>query len=121
MVLQTEYDFTLPKGFVDEDGALHKKGIMRLATASDEILPMKDPRVQRNPAYLTPIVLSRVVTKLGDLEDVNPGIIEKFFVGDLAYLQEFYHRINGNGNVMIKTICPKCGEKFEEEISGLGG
>ena len=121
MVLQTEYDFTLPKGYVDENGALHKKGIMRLATAADEILPMKDPRVQRNPAYLTPIVLSRVVTKLGDLEDVNPGIVEKLFVGDFAYLQELYRRINGNGDLIVKATCPKCGEKFEEEISGLGG
>ncbi len=121
MVLQTEYEFSLPKGFVDEEGNLHKKGVMRLATAADEILPMKDPRVQRNPAYLTTIVLSRVVTKLGDLQDVNPGIVEKLFVGDLAYLQEFYQRINGNGNIMIKATCPKCGEKFEQEITASGG
>jgi hypothetical protein len=121
MVLQTEYEFSLPKGYVDEDGNLHKKGIMRLATAADEILPMKDPRVQRNPAYLTPIVLSRVIAKLGDLEDVNPGIIENLFVGDLAFLQELYQRINGNGNVMVKITCPKCGERFEEEMSSPGG
>jgi len=121
MVLQTEYEFSLPKGFVDEEGNLHKKGIMRLATAADEILPMKDPRVQRNPAYLTTIVLSRVVTKLGDLQDINPGIVEKLFVGDLTYLQEFYQRINGNGNIMIKATCPECGKKFEQEISASGG
>ena len=121
MVLQTEYEFALPKGYVDEEGSLHKKGIMRLATAADEILPMKDPRVQRNPAYLTAIVLSRVITKLGDLQDVNPGIIEKLFVGDLAYLQELYQKINGDGNVMVKATCPKCGEQFEEEISNPGG
>jgi hypothetical protein len=120
MVLQTEYEFTLPKGFVDDDGNLHKKGMMRLATAADEILPMKDPRVQRNPAYLTAIVLSRVITKLGDLADVNPGIIEKLFVGDLAYLQDLYQRVNGNGSLMIKITCPKCGEQFEEEISSPG-
>ena len=120
MVFQTEYEFTLPKGFIDEEGNLHKKGIMCLATAADEILPMKDPRVQRNPAYLTTIVLSRVVTKLGDLQDVNPGIIEKLFVGDLSYLQDFYQRINGNGNIMFKVTCPKCGEKFEKEISSPG-
>lgn len=121
MVLQTEYEFTLPKGYVDEEGNLHTKGIMRLATAGDEILPMKDPRVQRNPAYLTTIVLSRVITKLEGIEDVNPGIIEKLFVGDLAYLQELYQRINSNGNATIKATCPKCGEKFEEEILSPGG
>jgi len=120
MVLQTEYEFTLPKGFVDEEGALHKKGLMRLATAADEILPMKDPRVQRNPAYLTTIVLSRVITRLGEVQAVNPGIIEKLFVGDLAYLQELYQRINGNGSTMMKVTCPKCGERFEEEISSPG-
>ena len=120
MVLQTEYEFTLPKGLVDEQRTLHKKGIMRLATAGDEILPMKDPRVQRNPAYLTAIVLSRVITKLGDLQDVNPNTIEKLFVGDLAYLQEFYQRINGNGNVMVKVTCPQCGEKFEQEFASPG-
>jgi len=121
MVLQTEYEFSLPKGFVDGEGNLHKKGVMRLATAADEILPMKDPRVQRNPAYLTTIVLSRVVTKLGDLQDINPGVVEKLFVGDLAYLQEFYQRINGNGNIMFKATCPECGKKFEQEITASGG
>ncbi len=120
MVLQTEYEFTLPKGYVNEEGNLHKKGVMRLATAADEILPMKDPRVQHNPAYLTTIVLSRVITKFDGLDDVNPGIIEKFFVGDLAYLQELYQRINGNGNVILNVTCPKCGEKFEKEISSPG-
>lgn len=121
MALQTEYEFTLPRGYVDEQGDLHKEGIMRLATAADEILPMKDPRVQRNPAYLTAITLSRVVVKLGSLEDVNPRIIEKLFVGDLAYLQELYQRINGNGNTMVKVTCPKCGDQFEQEISSPGG
>lgn len=120
MVLQTEYDFTLPRGYVDTDGTLHKKGVMRLAAAADEILPMKDPRVQNNPAYLSIILLSRVITKLGDLQGINPGIIEKLFVADLTFLQEFYKTINGNGNLMMKVKCPKCGEKFEQEISSPG-
>lgn len=120
MVLQTEYEFTLPKGYVDTDGNLHQKGVMRLACAADEILPMKDPRVQSNPSYLTVILLSRVVSKLGELRDVNPGIIEKLFVADLTFLQEFYKRINGNGNVMMTVKCPKCGETFQEEISTPG-
>lgn len=93
---------------------------MRLAAAADEILPMKDPRVQNNPAYLSVIVLSRVVTKLGELSDVNPGIIEKLFIGDLTYLQTFYQEINGSGNSRQKVTCPKCGEEFEEEIKAPG-
>ena len=121
MVLQTEYEFTMPKGYVGEDGTLHKNGIMRLASAADEILPMKDPRVQSNPAYLTIILLSRVITKLGDLQSINPGVIEKLFVGDLTFLQEFYTTINGNGNIMMKVKCPKCGESFEKEMSNPGG
>ncbi len=120
MILQTEFEFTLPKGYVDNEGNLHNKGTMRLATAADEILPMKDPRVQKNPAYLSIIVLSRAITKLGGIDEVNPGIIEKLFIGDLTFLQEFYRRINGDGNLMVKVKCPKCGENFEEVISSPG-
>ena len=94
MVLQTEYRFTLPNGYLDEEGNLHKEGIMRLATAADEILPLKDPRVQQNPAYLTIILLSRVTTKLGDLPDVNPRVIEGLYVADLRFLQDLYNTIN---------------------------
>ncbi len=120
MALQTEYDFTLPKGYVDDEGNLHKKGMIRLAAAADEILPMKDPRVQRNPAYLAVIVLSRVITRLGELKDVSPGIIEKLFIGDLTYLQEFYRRVNGDGNLMLNIKCPQCGEAFEETLTAPG-
>jgi hypothetical protein len=84
-MFQTEYEFALPKGYVDEEGNLHKEGVMRLATAADEILPLKDPRVQQNPAYLSIILLSRVVTKLGDLPAVNPRIIEELFATDLGF------------------------------------
>ena len=121
MALQTEYEFELPRGFVDSKGNLHKKGIMRLANASDEILPMKDPRVQQNPAYLAVIVLTRVVKKLGDLPEVNTSVIESLFIGDLTYLQELYRRINGDGNVMINVKCPECGKTFEEVITNPGG
>ena len=81
---------------------------------------MKDPRVQNNPSYLSVILLSRVITKLGELSDVTPGTIEKLFVADLTFLQEFYKTINGDGNVMMNVKCPKCGEKFEKEISAPG-
>ncbi|MBU3967797.1 MAG: hypothetical protein KKG76_10575 [Euryarchaeota archaeon] len=119
-ILQTEHDFTLPMGYVDETGTLHRDGKMRLATAADEILPMKDPRVQNNPAYLTVILLSRVVTGLGSLKMVNPKVIEGLFAGDFAYLQEMYTRINQNGSNVIKAICPKCEHKFDVEVQSLG-
>lgn len=119
-ILQTEHDFTLPMGYVDEAGTLHRDGKMRLATAADEILPMKDPRVQNNPAYLTVILLSRVVTSLGSLKMVNPKIIEGLFAGDFAYLQEMYTRINQNGSNVIRAVCPKCEHKFDVEVQSPG-
>ncbi len=121
MAFQTEFEFTLPKGYVDEEGNLHRKGIMRLATAADEILPMKDPRVQANPAYLTVILLSRVITKLGTLETINTKVIENLFTADLAYLQDFYQRINENGTAKIAARCPKCDHTFEMEVHGGPG
>ena len=114
-MFRTEHEFSLPKGYIDEEGNLHKEGVMRLATAADEILPLRDPRVQGNPAYLTIILLSRVITKLGSLSDVNPRIIEELFASDLAYLQEFYTRINGDGVPRVKAVCPKCKHEFEVE------
>ncbi len=121
MVFQTEYEFTLPKGYVDEEGNLHKNGIMRLATAADEILPLKDPRVQQNPAYLNMILFSRVITKLGDLQVINPKVMEGLFASDLAYLQDFYRQINGDGSNFVKATCPKCDHEFEVEVYPLGG
>ena len=120
-MLQTEFPFTLPMGFVDAEGNLHKEGVMRMATASDEILPLKDPRVQSNPAYLLVILLSRVVTRLGSLEVINPKIVEGLFAADLAYLQDFYRRINENGHARVRTQCPHCEQQFELELDGLGG
>lgn len=95
MVFQTEVEFKLPKGFLDSEGILHREGVMRLATAADEILPLKDSRVQQNPAYLTVIVLSRVITRLGNLSDINTKTIEGLYASDLNYLQELYESING--------------------------
>ena len=91
---QTEIDFELPKGYLDEDGTLHRSGTMRLATAADEILPLRDPRVQQNEAYLAVIVLARVVTRLGSLAEVHTGVIERLFASDLAYLQRLYEKLN---------------------------
>jgi hypothetical protein len=95
-MFQTEVEFTLPKGYVDADGELHRAGVMRLATAADEIFPLKDPRVQQNPAYLVVIVLARVVLRLGSLPDVNTKTIEGLFASDLGYLQDLYERLNSD-------------------------
>ncbi len=120
-MFQTEFNFTLPRGYIDADGTLHSDGVMRLSTAADEILPLKDPRVQGNPAYLVVILLSRVLTSLGSLEVINPKVIEGLYATDLAYLQELYNRINGNGASAIKVMCPNCQERFEVAHDSPGG
>lgn len=116
MAFKTEFDFVLPRGYVDADGNLHKRGTMRLATAADEILPMRDPRVQQNPGYLTVILLSRVISKLGDLKAIDTKVIENLFTADLTFLQDFYRRINEVESPRIKAACPKCDHKFEVEV-----
>lgn len=120
-MFQTEYEFTLPLGYADSEGGLHREGVMRLATAADEILPLKDPRVQGNEAYLTIILLSRVIVKLGSVPQINPKIIEGMYSADLAYLQEFYNRINRSGQAVVEAACPKCAHEFSVELAGVGG
>jgi hypothetical protein len=120
-MIQTEYQFSLPIGYQDEDGTLHREGMMRLATTADEILPLKDPRVQANQAYLIIILLSRVLSRLGGVAHINPKVIEGLYAADLAYLQEFYNRINRNGKASVEAACPKCAHAFEVELNGLGG
>src|SRR3990172_9630022 len=115
--LQTEFEFTLPLGYLDEAGNLHRTGRMRLATAADEIFPLRDPRVTANQAYLVIVLLSRVVTRLGALRDVNTGTIERLFSADLAYLQDFYPRINENGHSRVPATCPSCATQFEVDVS----
>jgi hypothetical protein len=120
--LETEYEFTLPRGYVDGDGDIHKKGVMRLATAADEIAPYKDPRVQANPAYLTVILLSRVTTLDG--VEVNTRVVEALFASDLSHLQGLYNRINSNGEHPPLVTCPHCDHRFrveDEGGEGLGG
>jgi hypothetical protein len=97
MSIQTEFPFTLPRGYLDEAGTLHRDGVMRLATARDEIEPLRDARVKENEAYLTVIVLSRTITTLGAIPRMTPKIVEGLFSSDLAYLQDFYTRINFGG------------------------
>ena len=119
-MLQTEFSFTLPHGYVDSEGTLHREGVMRMATAMDEIAPLKDRRVLNNSGYLVVILLSRVIVKLGTLEQSNPGIIEGLFAGDLAYLQDMYQRINHSGNNHLTVTCPHCEEEFEVELEMAG-
>jgi hypothetical protein len=121
MMLQTEYPFTLPRGYVDASGDLHREGVMRLATAYDEIAPLKDPRVQANPGYLVIILLARVVVRLGSLEQVNPKVIEGLFAADLAFLQDLYQQLNEAGHTRVAVTCPHCEGEFEVEIASLGG
>ncbi|THE64828.1 hypothetical protein D8Y22_10675 [Salinadaptatus halalkaliphilus] len=115
--LQTEFEFTLPRGYVDDDGTLHKEGRMRLATAADEIKPLQDPKVQSNQSYLTITLLSRVVTELGTLETVERTVIENLFVTDLEYLQAMYERINNRGHNAVTTGCPECAHEFDVDVT----
>ena len=121
MMLQTEFPFTLPRGYVDSEGNVHREGVMRLATAYDEVIPMKDPRVQANPGYLVIILLARVVTRLGELTQINPKVIEGLFSADLAFLQDLYRRLNEEGLNQMAVSCPHCEQKFEVEVGSLGG
>lgn len=102
----TEFTFVLPRGYRDNEGTWHREGVMRLATAADEILPLKDPRVQSNPAYLVVILLARVVSQLGTLDSINPKVIEGLYAADLAYLQDFYNRINASESPKVQVTCP---------------
>lgn len=116
MTLQTEFDFVLPRGYVDERGAVHKRGTMRLATARDEILPMSDARVRANEAYLVIILLSQVITRLGSLAQVSPEVVEQLFTADIAYLQDFYRRINDHDLTHFAVTCPHCGKAHEVSV-----
>jgi hypothetical protein len=116
--LVTEFPFVLPRGYVDDSGTVHREGVMRLATARDEILPLRDPRVRDNEAYLTVLLLSRVVTQLGTLDAVTPPVIEGMWATDLSFLQDHYRRINTEGVARATVQCPSCTHGFEVEMSG---
>ncbi|MEC7948486.1 MAG: phage tail assembly protein [Myxococcota bacterium] len=117
--MKTEFEFILPRGYVDKDGNLHREGVMRLANAKDEIVPLNDLRVQRNRAYLIIVLLSRVISQLGSLKEVNTGVIEKMFASDLRFLEDMYNRINED-EATVAVTCPECGAKFEKEFGRLG-
>jgi hypothetical protein len=116
--LRTEYPFVLPRGYVDEHGQVHRDGVMRLATARDEIAPQTDPRVRQNPSYLTVILLERTVTRLGTLPAVDTFVVENLFASDLAFLQDLYRRINQEGRTEAEVTCPSCGHGFAVDVAG---
>ena len=116
--LLTEYGFVLPRGFVDDEGTIHRSGVMRLATARDEILPLRDPRVRENEAYLSIVLLARVVTQLGSITDVHAGVVERLFAADLAFLQDLYRRINQEGHTLAAVTCPSCNHDFQVDVAG---
>jgi hypothetical protein len=120
-VFRTEFDFTLPCGFLDDEGTLHREGVMRRATAADEILPLRDPRVVRNPAYLVVILLSRVLTRLGGVDPITPKTIESLYATDLSFLQDLYNRINRLDDDKPHATCPQCQHEFATEVHGPGG
>lgn len=116
----TEFNFTLPKGLVDSQGALHRQGCIRLATAKDELYAQKDRRVQEDPDYAVLVLLSRVITRLGTLSTITPELLENLFSPDLAYLRELYNRINQQGNAYIPVQCPTCSTHFNVELTLSG-
>jgi hypothetical protein len=116
--LRTEYPFTLPRGYVDEAGRVHRDGVMRLATARDEITTQSDQRAKQNPAYLTVLLLERTVTSLGDVPVVDTFVIESLFASDLAFLQDLYRRINADGHTEVAVSCPHCGNDFAVDVAG---
>ena len=118
---QTQFEFSLPVGFTDSDGVVHRDGVMRLATAMDEIAPLRDLRVRANQAYLAIILLSRVIVKLGSLPAITTNVIENLYVADLAYLQALYRRLNEEGKSTFEVSCPNCSTKYEVDLTTLGG
>jgi hypothetical protein len=115
--LRTEFAFTLPVGYLDESGTLHRGGRMRLATARDEIMPLRDPRVRENEAYLTVLLLARVITSLGTLGVIDTGVVERMFAADLAFLQDLYRQVNAEGHSQAAVACPGCGHEFTVDFS----
>lgn len=115
--MTTVYDFELPRGYTDERGGVHKTGKMRLATAGDEITAARDPRSLNNPAYLTVILLARVITELDGIETVTGTLIEGLYTADLAFLQDMYQRINDMEPPVQKAVCPHCGQQFEVPVN----
>jgi hypothetical protein len=116
--LRTEFAFELPVGYLDDDGVLHREGTIRMARARDEIAPLRDPRVRDNEAYLTVLLLSRTITRLGTLTSITPGVVEGLFATDLSFLQDLYRRVNKEGHTRASVSCPSCRTDFTVDVAG---
>lgn len=121
MLIQTEYEFTLPKGYVDEQGTLHRRGTMRLATALDEIEALRNPGSKNNPEYQSVILLSRVVSKLEGIDEISPELIGRLFTPDFTYLQNMYETVNKAEDPIIRVQCPHCGKTFTDTLNFVIG
>src|SRR5690349_22297689 len=117
--MQTEFAFTLPKGYVDDSGTVHREGIMRLATARDEIEPLRDAQVRANEAYLAVLLLSRVITRVGTVTEISPDFIEGLYAADFDHLQRLYERINTDGEAVGAVTCPHCAQAFEVDLTDI--
>ena len=117
-MLRTEFEFELPRGFIDGEGVVHRSGVMRLATARDELLPLYDARVMENPAFTTVVLLARVIVSLGTVPSITSNVIENMFASDVAFLQDFYRRINTEGHTRAAVTCPSCAHRFAVDLSG---
>jgi hypothetical protein len=117
--MQTEFGFTLPKGYVDESGTVHREGIMRLATARDEIEPLRDVQVRHNEAYLAVLLLSRVITRVGTVTEIGPEFVEGLYAADFDHLQRLYERINTDGEAVGAVTCPHCAQAFEVDLTDI--
>ena len=117
--MRTEIPFVLPRGYVDPEGRVHREGTMRLATARDEIEPLRDATVRQNQAYLTVLLLARTVTRLGDLAEITPAIVEDFYAADFDHLQRLYERINTDGEAVGVVSCPSCAHEFEVDLTEI--
>jgi hypothetical protein len=115
--MKTEFPFTLPRGYVDPAGTVHREGAMRLATARDEIEPLRSAEVRQNEAYLSVLLLSRVVTRIGNVTDVTPDLVENLFASDFDHLQRLYERLNTDGESVGAVTCPACSESFEVDLT----
>ena len=117
--MRTEIPFTLPRGLLDDVGGVHREGAMRLATARDEIEPLRDPAVRHNEAYLAVLLLSRVVTRIGEVTDITPHVVEGLYAADFDHLQQLYERLNTSGDAVGMIACPHCEEEFEVDLSEI--
>ena len=117
--MRTEIAFTLPRGYVDRTGTIHRQGTMRLATARDEIEPLRDPSVRQNEAYLAVLLLARVVTRIGTITDVDAALIEQLYAADFDHLQRLYERLNTDGDAVGVLSCPDCGHHFEVDLTEI--